>query len=261
MRAPLLVGRDGHRAVLQARQRHRMIRDVVAHALANEPHRDGARSTSSGAGSGRPAICDGSGICCAPQTREWQCASASTATEARKHGRRPTPSQIVALRPTRSSSRLRWFRDSVAVSCRSPCRIVRPRRSPCRTCTATRCATRLRPARPRPAASSWMGSGWSGATRTARLRTEAATQLLLDRAGVTAGIELTHQSDRARAQPDAHLVEVALRDLLHREVELELLDRAQHERLLTLERRRAFARRPSRASPRHLAATSGDSER
>ena len=69
------------------------------------------------------------------------------------------------------------------------------------------------------------------------IATSRVAQLLLDLVAIAAArVELLHQPERAAAQPRAHLLEIGLRDLLHRVVELELLDRPQDQRLLPLER-------------------------
>src|SRR5688572_28335574 len=52
-------------------------------------------------------------------------------------------------------------------------------------------------------------------------------------------LEILHQYERAGAQAAANLKKVGLADLAHAAIELELLDRPQHQRLLALER---FAR-------------------
>jgi hypothetical protein len=46
---------------------------------------------------------------------------------------------------------------------------------------------------------------------------------------------LAHQPDGASAQASGHLVEVVLRNLFHREVELQILDGAQDQRLFALQ--------------------------
>ena len=71
---------------------------------------------------------------------------------------------------------------------------------------------------------------------------------LLDLLAVArAGVELTHQPRRPGAQARRHLGEVLLRDLPHRAIEFELLDRPQHQGFVALERR-------TRAAAEHLRA-------
>src|SRR5207249_11484657 len=54
---------------------------------------------------------------------------------------------------------------------------------------------------------------------------EARVEIALDLFSVSrAGVELTHQSDRARAQPPRHLLPVGIGQLSHRPIALELFD-------------------------------------
>ena len=64
-------------------------------------------------------------------------------------------------------------------------------------------------------------------------------QFLLDQLAVrgAAAVELPDQPHGAAAQAARHLLEVLLGHLAHRPVELQFLDRPQHQRLLALERR------------------------
>ena len=114
------------------------------------------------------------------------------------------------------------------VSTRNSCRTSRRDRSPDCTCCAL--LNRLR----------GLGSALTGCL------SDALCNLSFDLIAIrAAGIELPHQPGRARAQPRAHLGKVLVGHLAHRAVELELLDRAQHQRLLAFERR-------SRPSAQHL---------
>ena len=66
----------------------------------------------------------------------------------------------------------------------------------------------------------------------------------------SAPVELLHQPRVARARSrSTHLVEVGVGDLAHRVVELQLLDRAQHQVLLPLERGARASARPCGARP------------
>ena len=76
-------------------------------------------------------------------------------------------------------------------------------------------------------------------SRRRRLPRQPRLQLALDhrRGSPTPPSSSCFMSEqRAAAQAAAHLVEVPRRQLAHRPIELELLDRAQHQRLLALER-------------------------
>ena len=73
--------------------------------------------------------------------------------------------------------------------------------------------------------------------RRGRIGRKASGEVALDHLAVRRRpIELCDQPQRARAQTIAHHLEVALGDLPHRAIELQVLDRAQREHLVALER-------------------------
>ena len=76
-------------------------------------------------------------------------------------------------------------------------------------------------------------------------------------AEVVARLDLADEAHRARPVALDHLAVVALGDLAHLVVELDLLDRLEHQLLLALELARAPARAARRARQRTSARVSG----
>ena len=103
----------------------------------------------------------------------------------------------------------------------------------------------------------------SARRRRRRRGGEPCAQLALDERPVAAAIfvQLLHQRQRARPKPPRHLVEIRLRYLPHRAIELEILQRSKHQRLLARRappwRARRAPRRPS-PSCRRRGATASD---
>ena len=96
------------------------------------------------------------------------------------------------------------------------------------------------------AASRPLGSGWRICSRrhprfpgrrSQCTGAETLRQVAFDLFAISdAGIELPHQPRRAHAEAARHLLPVAVGHLAHRAIELELLDGAQRQHLLALER-------------------------
>ena len=162
----------------------------------------------------------GSGMSCA--LRRWR---------RERHEQRPTPK---AQRPDAAASH-------DAASSFAPQLLAEPRVGD-RSCVPHVRARRVQ------AGLAGVATGAAGGSADRRLSPTPLRNLLLDLLAIAAPASSCRiRPRRARAQAAAHLGEVLLGHLPHRAIELELLDRAQHQRLLALERR-------ARAAAEHLRA-------
>ena len=196
-----------------------------------------------------PDICRASGIWAAALDAISDDGGQRRTSRARgcRRQRKAAPARASACRrkpaPTSFRQFMRRFRPTA--SCRSACR--RPR--PASFAVPQRAAsvgptTGPRPAGPRVSTSRASRRALRAGQRTA----QPGLQLALDQLAVAGlGIELPHQRHRAGAQASRHLVEVLRRHLAHGAIELELLDRSQHQHLLAFEHRaHRFAQRAGR---------------
>ena len=162
-----------------AAKRDRMIGDVVAHALAHQAHGHDARSPAPApAAAGRPSAMDR-----ASAGRGCRRGAATARTHA-------------------SDERSRACQADIEACCRSSCRTARR--------IVRRHAARAQAERRRHRRRSCSLADDSAAAAACATPRSASPAPARSRRGTRSGVELTHQPDRARAQPAAHLVEVAL---------------------------------------------------
>ncbi len=135
--------------------------------------------------------------------------------------------RVVIRRRIRVTVGPRSRRPGPTACCHTACRTAHRRRSTCRTSRAQASPPLARA--PAPADLVDHAGG--------RAPGKPGAQLALDNRPISRAVlvELLHKHQCPRPQPARHLVEVRLRHLPHRAIELEILQRPQHQSLLARE--------------------------